>query len=743
MKQVLKEFKSRNVQEVLSRQGDFTISYEIELASKEQMRPEHVQNLHNIVDTPQSKAKKEAYFKSKEEKEYLILNLFRIEPSKLSDSKHLASMLFMRVLKDDIETEEVKELILNVAMDITGTDYVKDFFRAFEIDDTDSMVDIVHECLTEIGFFLEEVMLAPPNIEELLSTIASTIASSETQDEARWVLSKLNKYLSVQITERVGEIEGRTIFVSGADDTYKYKSIQDPVFIAYLQHFLPNFMTKWESQLKIEIEHSFQRGMGVEFSMKKYLNGLDQSFEFLDDLYAELNAQDFFFMKEDLTGLHINIGTITGQPYNLMKGFLYLDEEQKDGGSMARKGLSDSRVFTRWAESVKDVAHLKILETIEILIEEEPELWYQGVVQDFKKSLLNPKGDLSSIEKILSNAVFGAALNKGAKNLGFNVLYVKGRDGDANISYVEFRYPGGQIDIQTMKELTLYYCYLVLLMTDPLFHKNEYLSKLLGFINVTASRKIAVVEKKHKLFRPGMAFYVGHSFNMGLFQDDGSELQIRFAKNVDSYSGNRTPINIASVYSLVDILSVDEDENEDYREIDRVNATESSHMMDDQSYVPVMIKIKDVVDDEYIVSFLYVDSSLNVKEFEKAMSSNEILGHIYIPLNDEIFETNNLVTSYKISKSIAQTYQFYLDETRKGIRFAFDIEDVKVGFNDDEELKKVKTQIITLVQARDKGTISHAEMKMGIQRLANQNPEAHEKYKALFSSLLGNQDERY
>ena len=734
---ILKEYTRVNAQEMMSSESEFTISYEIELAAKEQMRPENVKDLKGIESSPEATAKKEAYFLSPEEKKYLILNLFRIEPTKLADSKYVASMFFMRVLRDEISTEDIKETILNVAQDLTGREYVSEFFKAFEIDDTNTMVELVQDSLVHIGKFLDEVAIQPRNIKDLLESLNSTIARGDTGDEARWVLGKLKKHLAIAIAERVGQIEGRTVFASGDGDNYNYKNVQDPVFIAYLQHFLPNFMNKWEDRLKIEVEYSFLRGQGVEFSMKKYLNGIDEAFEFLDDLYTELDAQDFFFMKEDLTGLHINIGTTAKRPYNLMKGFLYLDEEQKGGGSMARRGLSDARVFSRWAGTVKDVAYLKILETIETLIEEEPEFWYQGIIHDLKRSLKNPEAGLSSIEKILSNCIFNAAQNKGAKDLGFNVLYTRGRDGDSNISYVEFRYPGGVVDSKTMKDLTLYYCYLVLLMSDPDFKKNDYLSKLVGFLNKVSTHQMEVVGKRAKLFRAGMGFYVGGSFNLDTLMMNTRDLEKRKVASYDI----PVPIKIRHVYSLVDIISVkDEYGDEESRSIRRAIATKPSHMMEETDYVPVMVKIKDVKpeEDEYLVSFFYVDQNLEVKEYESWLASFELLEFVYINLNDEIFEADSLVDGYKLSKDIARTYDAYAEEVRKGIKFSYDIEQVQSNYRQDQDLKNIKQNIITLVKARDKGTISQDQLRAALLNIKQSQPEAAQKYKALFGALLGN-----
>ena len=249
-----------------------------------------------------------------------------------------------------------------------------------------------------------------------------------------------------------------------------------------LNEYLPNFWGKWGSSLATEPDASLPRNHNVELvnSNPIYMDGLDEAFEFLEDFFNDFDAQDNFKFTEK-TGLHTNIGYLRTDPdgekrrmndYNVLKGLLFLNHDFALKNFEERKGSS-------WAGDLKADA----VKHIQDLFQKEK----VGTDKRLTQTWLSRNFDL--FEKTINDVVLEYSKNMYSKGIGFNINYVKSR------GYIEFRYPGNEVTYEKMKDATLYYAHIVKVTADDDYKKEEYMKKLVSFVeNAKSSEKTEVAD---------------------------------------------------------------------------------------------------------------------------------------------------------------------------------------------------------------------------------------------------------
>jgi len=321
--------------------------------------------------------------------------------------------------------------------------------------------------------------------------------------------------------------------VDDSDEQYLAETYSDTV-----SRYLPRFYKRFGKELKFESDGSLDTQRGLEFSCETYLDGLQEAMDFLDLFFTDYDDQDFLYLSEK-TGMHINIGHKSvgnGEEadFNLIKGFLYLSEDVDDASkrlgagkvARARKGLPTSRINSRWAGAIApttklgEVAQEAKARVLADYIADASHLsgkmspfYKKGkgfdvaeIGNDFLDSLKT--GEMSMIEKLFSDSLYGKAADLGSKSVGFNINYSRGKFGDDDIKYVEFRFPGHQIDVEAAKDLTLYYAFLVRHMVDKSYMREDYTKKLVALLSRSAEAMLPTGDQLNMVLKPGNLIFV-------------------------------------------------------------------------------------------------------------------------------------------------------------------------------------------------------------------------------------------
>ena len=269
-----------------------------------------------------------------------------------------------------------------------------------------------------------------------------------------------------------------------------------------LRDYFPNFMRKYEDELKFEEDGSLSCGIEFSHDDPPYMVGLDTAIEYLEDFFDEYHNQSYFSMT-DKTGLHTNVGYLNdgGEPvdnYNLFKGLMFINH------TYATKGVGfPSREYNSWAGDLKKPAIKNIQSFVEKLPEKSSHDDVLTKSQFMKKYLSRNFNELSDI---LSSRVLNQARQQGSKSIGFNVNYTPSRN------YIEFRYPGEtDPSLKSMTKALKYYAFVVKAAADENFKKKEYLKDLIGFINNLQGEKVSVSSMTfHRKIKKGDLLYVNN-----------------------------------------------------------------------------------------------------------------------------------------------------------------------------------------------------------------------------------------
>lgn len=211
---------------------------------------------------------------------------------------------------------------------------------------------------------------------------------------------------------------------------------------------LPNFYQKYKDIIKFELDNTLDRG--IEISNKKYFNDINNLIEMIEDFYNDFNNQNYWILN-DKTGIHINIGPKDKSNFNIIKGLLFLSDMGDD--PFIFKNME-------WRKNSKFCGSL-----------------LSSLVTD-KSTISKCDGlEINQIEEILNKRLNELITEIGYKNFGVNIVPIK------KFNYIEYRYPGGTIDKDTLINKVLYFTYVTYQMCHSDFERKEYIKKLYKFID--------------------------------------------------------------------------------------------------------------------------------------------------------------------------------------------------------------------------------------------------------------------
>jgi hypothetical protein len=213
----------------------------------------------------------------------------------------------------------------------------------------------------------------------------------------------------------------------------------------------PFFYKKWSKHLKFEIDNTLDRG--IELSNSTYFIGVDNLIDLINDFYDEYETNKKWKFQ-DSTGIHINIGSIKKEIFNPIKGILFLDDEGSD--PFVFKNMT-WRHNNKYCGSLRDE------------LKKDKDL----ISKSFE---CLKSGNISDCEELLNNKLQSILIDNGYKNFGLNLL-------NFNKNYVEFRYPGGDIEKDVLIDKILYFMYVYYMMVNPNLDKKEYHKKLYKFLS--------------------------------------------------------------------------------------------------------------------------------------------------------------------------------------------------------------------------------------------------------------------
>lgn len=223
------------------------------------------------------------------------------------------------------------------------------------------------------------------------------------------------------------------------------------------RQYFPRFYRLWSSEIIFTHDGSLSYGTEMKISdYRKYLEGIQETFQFLDDFYQDYDNQNMWKMNKK-TGLHTNVGFSGAdavEDWNPLKGLLFLSYDFANKGWDDRKGNYYTKdLKARFIEVLKNGRFGGVESNV--ILSKSPQM------------LVNlAEGELNKILQRTSEKYFG-----------FNITKIGSRH-----PYIEFRMPGGKVAKDDLKNAVLYYAYIVKLCTDPGYKHEEYTKKLTGFL---------------------------------------------------------------------------------------------------------------------------------------------------------------------------------------------------------------------------------------------------------------------
>lgn len=237
------------------------------------------------------------------------------------------------------------------------------------------------------------------------------------------------------------------------DDDYSYGNSPDlnrdernfPFTKDEIEQEFQQFFRDWGA--KVDIYPDSTLDSGFEIVPKKYFTSIEESFDFVDGFFSDYYQQERFELNAN-TGWHINIGFsgVNLADKNLLKGAVLLSDDY------ATKDFA-YRLKTQFAKPIKNFVINAIKDRYD----------YEVDGQSLMKKVFSK--NIESIENVGNEYLLDSGTSK---EFGFNP---RGQ-------YVEFRYPGGNLNPSQIKEATLYYCYIIKTIVDPSFKRKEYIKRL-------------------------------------------------------------------------------------------------------------------------------------------------------------------------------------------------------------------------------------------------------------------------
>jgi hypothetical protein len=244
-------------------------------------------------------------------------------------------------------------------------------------------------------------------------------------------------------------------------------------------------------------------------SPKTYIDGLSKAIEQLNDFYNDLNKQKYWVLNER-TALHINVGVKGDVKWNILKGLLYLSDYERE--EKAEKGKMpyvfkdiEWRLDNRHAGSIIDGIINSITGNMDLTIydedtsDEDDDYEDEDINASFRsvKNIIANKEELitnidklsldniSSVEDYLNKFIIQSNRDFYIKEFGIKLT-------ETDKNYVEYRYIGGNVAHNVMIDKIKYFCYITYLMTNSEYKRKDYLKKLYVFVD-----KLKTIIKKN------------------------------------------------------------------------------------------------------------------------------------------------------------------------------------------------------------------------------------------------------
>lgn len=275
-------------------------------------------------------------------------------------------------------------------------------------------------------------------IESVFYRISDKAEAYKIQSDKGFEYISLLMKSIISKLEKIIEQEELYILEQTDEDDFRYGK-DEKSFKEITEEYLPNFYRKWERVLTFEEDSSISKGF--EMNIKTYLEGYDQAIEYLTDFFEDFENQDNLNFSSN-TGLHTNIGFRNENinTWHLAKGLLFLNHD------FATKGF-DTRKDSYYAENVKEqfknFAKDKIKEEVTLDFDAAERL-----VEEFLKKFR-------------------------IKYWGMNISHDR---------WIEFRYPGHEVSLESLRNALKYYMYITYLCADYDFKNIEYKKRLKDFI---------------------------------------------------------------------------------------------------------------------------------------------------------------------------------------------------------------------------------------------------------------------
>jgi hypothetical protein len=265
-------------------------------------------------------------------------------------------------------------------------------------------------------------------------------------DDYDYLFDKLlndNKYKEKNYNKLIINLIRPQVLTYFFSDNYEYLENM-------IKDHLPNFYKKYSLDLKFELDNTLDKG--IEISNKKYFNSINELIDLVNSFYEDFNNQEYWKFT-DKTGIHINIGTKDKKEFNYIKGLLFLNDSG-DNPFVFRNMM--------WRKNSEFCGSL---------------LNELSKKEDILKKALNNINNINQTETIINSELEFILKDIGYKKFGVNLTPIK------RFNYVEFRYPGGDIDKNTLIDKILYFTYIIYLMTEKDEDVREYHKKLFKFLN--------------------------------------------------------------------------------------------------------------------------------------------------------------------------------------------------------------------------------------------------------------------
>lgn len=253
-----------------------------------------------------------------------------------------------------------------------------------------------------------------------------------------------------------------------------YPSITNRLLFQKFEKTFPSLYKKYKDRISLHYDESVPNGIEIvnsTFDKETYpqttpkpFNSLKEGIDYINTFFDDYENQNYWIF-DNHTSIHINIGTKKSMKWNVVKGIMMLSDE------FAFKGIED-RKTSGYCKSLKN--------KLSIFLEK----YFKNPTHFWRKEILLNSSE-TNIEKIESGIVNillrrGSLINKGLdRTYGINLSNILMEEN----KYVEFRHVGGpNINREMITDKIKYFAYVTYLMTSDYRH-NEYVRKLFSFIN--------------------------------------------------------------------------------------------------------------------------------------------------------------------------------------------------------------------------------------------------------------------